>query len=213
MKHSISSRDSQFHPCYVSFSISSTLCPTLHTLWYSAMKNYFVSLISFAPREDEFFFRRRQVRFEERNARRETAVSVLHKAKLRKSTMDMKKKHCQGSKKQREREKREREIQQHLVIARKSEIPAKKGAGWRRRRSRREREERNCEHVQNGTRVIILPECSRARLTIARLYWRKSRRRERIPSTGIPSPRNESIRRHGLARFSSAPNTRRERIR
>lgn len=104
-----------------------------------------------------FFFRRRQVRFEERNARRETAVSVLHKAKLRKSTMDMKKKHCQGSKKQREREKREREIQQHLVIVRKSEIPSEKGAGWRRRRrSRREREERNCEHVQNGTRVSSL---------------------------------------------------------
>lgn len=64
-------------------------------LRYSATKNYFVSLVSFASRRRWIFFRRRRrVRFAERKARRETAVSVLHKAELRKSTMDIEKKHC-----------------------------------------------------------------------------------------------------------------------
>lgn len=40
--------------------------------------------------------RRRRARFAERNARHETAMSILHKAKLRKPTMDMEKKHLWG---------------------------------------------------------------------------------------------------------------------
>lgn len=150
MKHSISSHDPQFHPCYV----SSTLRPMLRsTVFRDEELLRVVGLFRVTLKMNFFFRRRRRARFAERNPRRETVVSILHKPKLRKSPMDMEKKHCGESKKPREKERSVNvKMQQHLVIARehKSEIPSEKGVVERRRR-RREREERNCEHVQNGT--------------------------------------------------------------
>lgn len=176
MKHSILSRDPQFRPCYVSlFVVPSSLRPVLRSIVFYVEELLGVAGFFRVTVKMNFFSRQ----LVSQNVRRETAVSILHKAKLRKSTMDMEK-HC-GKVKSRGRG---REEQQRLVIVRerKSEIPTEKGVVERRRRRRRRRRKELRIRAKRSSRlfVIILRERVRARASndCIWLYGQKSRRRE-----------------------------------